>query len=172
MLTPEARVQQLSEQEAALLYTDGPNANGNVTLVHIYDQSTAPGGKVRFKAVLDHIEGRLARLPILRRKLLRVPLELDYPYWVEDKDFSLEYHVRFVGPWRVWPGDGCCAEWTQCARWCYWLVCLSIGLGNVGFLSTGANRECVPRLAGIVNAISDIAIRILSPSIESVDIAA
>ncbi|HSQ72874.1 MAG TPA: wax ester/triacylglycerol synthase family O-acyltransferase, partial [Rubrivivax sp.] len=40
-----------------------------------------------------------------RQKLLRVPLELDYPYWVEDERFDLEYHVRHValpkpGDWR------------------------------------------------------------------------
>ena len=31
---------------------------------------------------------------MLRRKLLHVPLDLDQPYWVDDPDFDIEYHIR------------------------------------------------------------------------------
>jgi hypothetical protein len=31
---------------------------------------------------------------VLRRKLLNVPLGLDQPYWIDDADFDIEYHVR------------------------------------------------------------------------------
>ena len=96
---------QLSAHDATFLYSDTTHSNANVTLVHIYNQSTAPGGRVRFKTILKHIESRLDRLPILRRKLRRVPLDLDYPYWVDDGQFDLEYHVRHIalpkpGDWR------------------------------------------------------------------------
>jgi pimeloyl-ACP methyl ester carboxylesterase len=52
-----------------------------------------------------HVESRLGRLPVFRQKLLRVPLDLDYPYWVEDESFDIEYHVRHIalpkpGDWR------------------------------------------------------------------------
>ena len=45
-----------------------------------------------------------ARL-MTRQRLVRVPFDLDYPYWIEDPDFDLEYHVRHValpkpGDWR------------------------------------------------------------------------
>lgn len=98
-------MQQLSASDARFLYADSANANANVTLVHIYDQSTAPGGHVRFKTILAHIESRLGRSPVFRRRLQRVPLELDYPYWVDDERFDLEYHVRHIalpkpGDWR------------------------------------------------------------------------
>ena len=91
--------------DAAFLYSDTTHSNANVTLLHIYNQSTAPGGTVRFKSILAHIASRLDRLPILRRKLQRVPLDLDYPYWVDDEHFDLEYHVRHIalpkpGDWR------------------------------------------------------------------------
>ncbi len=96
---------QLSAHDASFLYADTTQANANVTLVHIYNQSTAPGGKVRFKTILAHIASRLDRLPIFRQKLRRVPFELDHPYWVDDEDFDLEYHVRHIalpkpGDWR------------------------------------------------------------------------
>lgn len=98
-------MRQLSEHDAAYIYSDTAHANSNVTLVHIYDQSTAPGGVVRFKQILAHVESRLDRLPIFRQKIVKVPLNLDWPYWVEDDNFQLEYHVRHIalpkpGDWR------------------------------------------------------------------------
>jgi WS/DGAT/MGAT family acyltransferase len=98
-------MRQLSEHDAAYIYSDSAHANSNVTLLHIYDQSTARGGMVRFKQILAHVESRLCRLPMFREKVLRVPLDLDYPYWVEDENFDIEYHVRHIalpkpGDWR------------------------------------------------------------------------
>ncbi len=40
------------------------------------------------------IEERLPLLPPFRWRLKEVPLGLDYPYWIDDPDFDLEYHVR------------------------------------------------------------------------------
>jgi WS/DGAT/MGAT family acyltransferase len=98
-------MQQLSEHDAAFLAGDSAHANANVSLLHIYDQSTAPGGKLRFKTILTHIESRLGSAPLFRRRLLRLPLGLDRPYWVDDEHFDLEYHVRHIalpkpGDWR------------------------------------------------------------------------
>jgi len=98
-------MKQLSEQDAAFIYSDNAHANSNVTLLHIYDQSTAPGGIVRFKHIRAHVESRLNQLPVFREKILRVPLDLDHPYWVEDESFDINYHVRHIalpkpGDWR------------------------------------------------------------------------
>ncbi len=94
---------QLDAHDAAFLYNETGNANANVSLIQIYDQSTAPGGTVRFKTILAHIAARLHLAPRLRQRLLRVPFELDHPYWVEDEHFDLEYHVRHIALPR--PGD-------------------------------------------------------------------
>ena len=96
---------QLSGHEAAHLYSDTTHSNANVSLLHIYDQSTAPGGTVRFKSILAHVGARLDRAPLFRQRLERVPLGLDLPYWIEDDQFDLEYHVRHIalpkpGDWR------------------------------------------------------------------------
>ena len=77
-----------------------------MTAVSIYDPSTVPGGRtVRFRDILAHVEERLRYNPLLTRRLLRLPLELDYPYWVDDDYFDLEYHVSHSrlpapGDWR------------------------------------------------------------------------
>jgi diacylglycerol O-acyltransferase / wax synthase len=98
-------MRQLSGHDAGFLYTDTTQANANVSLLHIHDQRTAPGGVVRFKQILAHIEGRLSAAPLFRQRLQRVPLGLDHPYWVDDPNFDLEYHVRHIalpkpGDWR------------------------------------------------------------------------
>ena len=98
-------MRQLRGEDARFVYAETGHANSNITLLSIYDPSTAAEGRVRFKGLLKHIESRLHLSPIFRQKLLRVPLELDYPYWIEDEGFDLEYHVRHIalpkpGDWR------------------------------------------------------------------------
>ena len=86
---------QLSPQDAQFLYMEAEGNRTHLTSISIFDQSTVPNGNVvRFKDILAHIEGRLHMSPLFKRRLVRVPLELDFPYWVDDEHFDLEYHVR------------------------------------------------------------------------------
>ena len=88
---------QLSPQDAQFLYLESPDNLTHLTSVSIFDQSTVPGGEVvRFKDILAHVEGRLHMSPLFKRRLVHVPLELDFPYWVDDEHFRLERHVRVV----------------------------------------------------------------------------
>jgi len=97
---------QLNPQDAQFLYMETESNLTHVTSITTFDPTTVPGGKrVRFKDVIAHIESRLDCSPMLKRKLVRVPLELDYPYWVDDEHFDLEYHMRHgrlpePGDWR------------------------------------------------------------------------
>ncbi len=97
---------QLSPQDAQFLYMESEDNLTHVTSISVFDQSTVPdGGVVRFKDILAHVEGRLHMSPLFKRRLVRVPLELDFPYWVDDENFDLEYHVRHgrlpePGDWR------------------------------------------------------------------------
>ena len=98
-------MRQLSGDDATFLYADTEHANANITLVLIYDPSSAPRGRLRFKGLLELVASRLHLSPLFRHRLLRVPLDLDVPYWVEDERFDLEYHVRHIalpepGDWR------------------------------------------------------------------------
>ncbi|MER6945244.1 wax ester/triacylglycerol synthase family O-acyltransferase [Nonomuraea sp. NPDC000554] len=43
------------------------------------------------------LEQRLPYVPALRRKLAPVPLGLDHPYWEQEDDLDLDYHVREIG---------------------------------------------------------------------------
>lgn len=77
----------------------------HVASLGIYDPSSAPGGKVRFKQILAHYASRLEESKIYQRRLAKVPLGLDLPFWVDEGDVDLEYHVRHMalphpGDWR------------------------------------------------------------------------
>jgi len=96
-------MQQLSGLDASFLYLETPNAPMHIGSLAIYDQSTAPGGLVTFKSILRNIEERLHRARCFRQKLVKAPFDLDHPYWIEDADFDLEFHVRHIALPR--PGD-------------------------------------------------------------------
>ena len=70
-------MRQLSESDALLLASESAHAGSNVSLVQIYDPSTAPGGKLGFKHACALVESRLHRSPIFRQKLRGVPFALD-----------------------------------------------------------------------------------------------
>lgn len=98
-------MQQLSGMDASFVYLETPNTPMHIGSVAIYDPSTASGGKVRFKDILRHIEARLHLARPFRQKLVRVPGNLDHPYWIEDESFDIEFHVRHIalpepGDWR------------------------------------------------------------------------
>ncbi len=97
---------QLSPQDAQFLYAETEHNLTHVTSVAIYDPSTVPGGEVvRYTDIIAHMRERLAYNPLFFRRLLRLPLEIDYPYWIEDEYFDLEYHMQHgrlpePGDWR------------------------------------------------------------------------
>ncbi len=96
---------QLSGQDASFVYMETPSTPMHIGSVGIYDPSTAPGGFVRFKDILAFIESRLGGAKSFRERLVRVPFDIDHPYWIEDPDFDIEYHVRHIalpspGDWR------------------------------------------------------------------------
>ena len=98
-------MQQLTGMDAAFLYAETPRAHMAGGGISIYDPSTAPGGGVRFKGILDHIDERLHEARVFRQRLVRVPFDLDHPYWIQDPEFDLEFHVRHIalpapGDWR------------------------------------------------------------------------
>lgn len=98
-------MEQLSPMDASFLYFETPNAPMHIGSVAIYDQSTVKGGILGFKEILKNYESRLHMARSFRQRVVKVPMSLDHPYWIEDPDFDLEYHVRHIalpspGDWR------------------------------------------------------------------------
>lgn len=98
-------MQQLQGMDSSFVAMESPNSPMHIGNLLIYNPATAPGGFVRFKDILDFFRSRLQLSKTMRQRLVRVPFDLDYPYWIEDPDFDLEYHLRHValpkpGDWR------------------------------------------------------------------------
>ncbi len=98
-------MQQLSGMDATFLYFETPQTPAHIGAFSIYDPSSAPGGRVTFKGLLANVEQRLHLARCFRQKLVHAPFDLDHPWWIEDADFDLEFHVRHIalpepGDWR------------------------------------------------------------------------
>jgi diacylglycerol O-acyltransferase len=98
-------MEQLAGTDSYFLYSERGNVFNHVASLGIYDPSTAPGGKVRFKDILRYFARRLDTNPLYRRRLVTVPHGIDRPYWIDDPDLDLEFHVRHIalpepGDWR------------------------------------------------------------------------
>jgi WS/DGAT/MGAT family acyltransferase len=86
-------MRQLTGLDASFVYLENPKAPMHIGSFAIYDPSTAAEPPT-FDDILKHFERRLAAVPTTKERLVRVPLDLDHPYWVTDDDFDLEFHVR------------------------------------------------------------------------------
>ncbi|RJL22093.1 WS/DGAT/MGAT family O-acyltransferase [Bailinhaonella thermotolerans] len=105
-------MQQLSGLDAIFLNLETRGTMLHIASVCVLDPSTAEE-PLTLDWLCRHVSTRLDRLPILRCKLAEVPLGIDQPYWVDDEDFDLEYHIRELA--LAPPGnDAQLAE--QCAR--------------------------------------------------------
>ena len=98
-------MKQLQGLDNVFVSMERADAPVHIGSILIYDPSTAEGGFVRFKDILSFIENRLHMSDTMRQKLVKVPFGIDYPYWVQDSRFDVEYHVRHIalpkpGDWR------------------------------------------------------------------------
>src|SRR5919112_3202862 len=87
-------MQQLTSLDAQFLAIETPRTYGHVGGLAVYDPSTAPGGEITHQDICRLVSERLHLLPPFTRKLVEVPLGLDHPYWIEDADFDLDFHIR------------------------------------------------------------------------------
>lgn len=97
---------QLSATDSAMLFVETANTPNHIAPLFICDPSTLPGGgKLRLKQIRAKMEQALEGAPNFRRKLMRAPLDIDEPYWVDDPHFDLDFHLRHIalpapGDWR------------------------------------------------------------------------
>ena len=87
-------MQQLSEMMPRFSTPRTPRAHMAVGLA-IYDPSTADGGRVTFKGILDHIDKRLTRR-VFRQRLVRFLFDLDHPYLDRGSGLRPQFHVRHI----------------------------------------------------------------------------
>ncbi len=87
-------MRQLTSLDAQFLALESSHQTGHVAGLAILDPSTTPSGDLTLPDVSRLMSERLPLLPPLRWRLAEVPFGLDYPYWLDDPDFDLDFHVR------------------------------------------------------------------------------
>ncbi len=92
-MTYAAGMDRLSGLDASFLYLETPAQLMHVCAVMVLDPSTMTT-PYSFDSVRAQIDERVRDVPSFTRKLRRVPLGLDHPIWVRDKQFDIERHVH------------------------------------------------------------------------------
>ena len=89
-------MRQLTSLDAQFLALESERQTGHVGGLALLDPSTAPSGKLDAESLRTLLAERLPLLPPFRWRLAEVPFGLDYPYWIDDDEFDLDYHVREI----------------------------------------------------------------------------
>ena len=97
--------EQLTGLDALFLHAETARTPMHIGSCAIYDPSTAPEGFVRFKDILQFVQNRKDKAKTFTQKLRHVPFGVDHPYWVDDPEFDIEFHIRHIalpqpGDWR------------------------------------------------------------------------
>jgi len=86
----DKNIQQVSGSDAAFLYAESPTSPMHIATLNIVE------GSLKFKDFKEIIASKMHLLPKFRQRLLSVPLNLDYPYWVDDPNFDLDLHLNRI----------------------------------------------------------------------------
>jgi diacylglycerol O-acyltransferase / wax synthase len=80
---------RLTSIDASFLTNESSNAHMHVGAILIFE-----GPPPVYNDFLDHVRSRLHLVPRFRQKLAFPPVETGRPFWVDDPNFNLAYHVR------------------------------------------------------------------------------
>ena len=96
-------MKQLSSLDAQFLHVESSTTTGHIGALLTLGHSSGPERSLTLESVRDLMEQRLHLHPAFRQRLVEVPLGLGLPYWVDDPEFDLEYHLREIA--LPAPGD-------------------------------------------------------------------
>lgn len=80
---------RLTSIDASFLTNESATSHMHIGAVTVFE-----GPPPSYDDLLAHIESRLHLVPRYRQKLATPPVETGRPFWVDDPQFQLEYHVR------------------------------------------------------------------------------
>ncbi len=84
----DEKFKQISGYDAAFLYAESPTSPMHIATLCIVE------GSISFKDFKNIVASKLHLMPKFRQRLLNVPMNLDYPYWVNDPNFDLALHLN------------------------------------------------------------------------------
>lgn len=81
-------IQQVSGSDATFLYAESPSSPMHIATLTIME------GSIEFDDFKAIVASKLHLIPKFRKRLLNVPMNLDYPYWVDDPNFDIDLHIN------------------------------------------------------------------------------
>ncbi len=89
----------VSGLDAAFLYAESPTSPMHIGSVLIIE------GGLEYETFRRRIAARIHLIPKLRKRLVYVPMSIDYPYWADDPNFDLDLHMHRIalpkpGNWK------------------------------------------------------------------------
>ncbi len=82
-------MERMTPKDAAILALED-----DVTAAHGLTIAVFEGKEPSFDDVVERVAERIKLIPRYRQRLLEVPLDIERPVWVDDPNFSIEFHVR------------------------------------------------------------------------------
>ena len=87
-------MKQLTGLDGSFLYMETPTTFGHVNGLGIYERPSADFDP--YDAVYRRFASKVGELEPMRRRVVEVPLHLDHPYWIDDPNFDLDFHIRHL----------------------------------------------------------------------------
>ncbi len=88
-------MRQLTGIDSSFLAMETATTFGHVSSLIIYkppaDREFNP-----YESYKNQLMARIDQLEPLRRRLVEVPFGLDHPYWINDPDFDVDFHLRHI----------------------------------------------------------------------------
>lgn len=103
-------MEMLSALDATFIYLESEHSPMAIGAVYVIDAADAPAS-FSYQSWHALVESRLQLSKVFRRRLVEVPWDLSFPYWLRDPDFELHNHLPSVSL----PGPGGMAELMQLA---------------------------------------------------------
>ncbi len=94
-------MKQLSGVDTSFLNLETSTSFGHVSSLSIYGRPEDPEISP-YDVFRAQLESKLVDLEPFRRRLVEVPFGLDRPYWINDPNFDIDFHLRHIAV----PGNG------------------------------------------------------------------
>jgi diacylglycerol O-acyltransferase / wax synthase len=153
---------QIGGQDAQFLFGDAEHSFANVAVILIFGPPTGARRKLDFETLIEHVRSRLHTSPVFRRRLERVPFNLDFPYWVDDEQFDIEHHVHYSGL----PRPGTWSQFTHFVSHYHhrpmdmhrplWEICMVDGLDAVEGIPAGSFALIVKAHHSAIDGVSSV----------------
>jgi diacylglycerol O-acyltransferase len=89
MHTVGRHLDRLTAIDASFLTNETSSSHMHVGAILIFE-----GPAPRYVDLVEHVRGRLDKVPRFRQRLVIPPLEAGRPLWADDVNFNLPYHIR------------------------------------------------------------------------------